>query len=92
MVGKHHLSVCCEKLAAMFSRPMWCDVAAIIRRELYDSERDAATRPNIARRARRFADCFKADNPAFSYDWFFGACGLDNWGEPLPNGSDRREE
>ncbi len=35
---------------------------------------------------------FKADNPAFSYDWFFGACGLDNWGEPLPNGSDRREE
>ncbi len=24
-------------------------------------------------------------DPAFSCEWFFGVCGLDNWGELLPD-------
>ena len=64
---------------------MWCEVAVTIRAELYDPERDAATLPNIARFTRRHTDLFKADNATFSYDWFLGARGLDNWSELVPN-------
>lgn len=64
----------------LFSRPMWTEVAAAIRSELSHPSRDEARPLDTARRARRFADILKADNPAFSYEWFFGACGLDNWG------------
>jgi hypothetical protein len=31
--------------------------------------------------ARRAAEVLQKDVPAFSYEWFFGACGLDDWGE-----------
>ncbi len=57
------------------------EVAAIIRTELSDPEREASTHATIAAFTRKVADLFKADNPTFSYEWFFGACGLDNWGE-----------
>jgi hypothetical protein len=60
------------------------EVAAIIRTELSDPEREASTHATIAAFTRKVADLFKADNPTFSYEWFFGACGLDNWGELLP--------
>ncbi len=64
----------------LFSRPMWCQVAAAVRSELSHPTRNEARPLDAARRARRFADILKADNPAFSYEWFYGACGLDNWG------------
>jgi hypothetical protein len=54
------------------------------RTELSDPEREASTHATIAAFTRKVADLFKADNPTFSYEWFFGACGLDNWGELLP--------
>ena len=55
------------------------EVAAIIRTELSDPEREASTHATIAVFTRKVADLFKADNPIFSNEWFFGACGLDNW-------------
>ena len=55
------------------------EVAAIIRTELSDPEREASTHATIAVFTRKVADLFKADNPTFSNEWFFGACGLDNW-------------
>ena len=54
------------------------------RTELSDPEREASTHATIAVFTRKVADLFKADNPTFSNEWFFGACGLDNWGELLP--------
>jgi hypothetical protein len=60
------------------------EVAAIIRTELSDPEREASTHATIAAFTRKVADLFKGDNPTFSNEWFFGACGLDNWGELLP--------
>ncbi|MCW2551814.1 MAG: hypothetical protein JWR78_1595, partial [Mycobacterium sp.] len=34
-------------------------------------------------------DIFRADDPAFSYEWFFGACGLDNWGDLMSSQQER---
>lgn len=98
---KAHLPASRAKLAReVFKGSMWGRVAAIIRSELSDPARAAATLPNIASRARRFADVFKADNVVFSYDWFFGACGLkrpDNcaatgWGQPKVGAARRSSE
>lgn len=35
--------------------------------------------------ARLMADDFKIENPSFRYDVFYAACGLDEWGEAIPN-------
>lgn len=43
-----------------------------------------STRESVARFARRTADLLKRDRAAFNYEWFFGACGLDHWGETVP--------
>jgi hypothetical protein len=40
--------------------------------------------------SRKAADLLKADCPTFSYEWFFGACGLDSWGELLIDRDTRR--
>jgi hypothetical protein len=59
-------------------------MAAIIRSTLIDAELGHQRREQIAAFSRRVADTLRSGDPAFSYDWFFGACGLDNWGELLP--------
>jgi hypothetical protein len=64
-------------------RTIYLDVAATIRETLSDPECEQATQLKIAAFARRASDLFRQGDPAFSYDWFFGACGLDNWGELL---------
>jgi hypothetical protein len=65
--------------ASCNGRAVHPEVAAIIRTELSDPEREASTHATIAAFTRKVADLFKADNPTFSNEWFFGACGLDNW-------------
>ena len=40
--------------------------------------------PPLARVDQDGRDILKADDPALSYESFYGACGLDNWGEMLP--------
>lgn len=30
------------------------------------------------------ADILEVDGAAFSYEWFFGDCRLDNWGDVIP--------
>lgn len=42
-----------------------------------------AQREKLAAMARRFADRFKRWDGSFSYEWFYGACGLDHWGEVI---------
>lgn len=61
------------------------DIADAVRSALTDADGVPNSRERIAVFTRRAADLLKADNAAFSYDWFFGACGLDNWGEPMPD-------
>lgn len=41
-------------------------------------------RDALAHAARLLADHFKRDNPAFRYDRFFEACGLDAFGHVTP--------
>lgn len=59
------------------------EMAATIRQVVIDPEVSDRSRELAAAFSRQAADHLKADCPAFSYDWFFGACGLDNWGELL---------
>jgi hypothetical protein len=59
-------------------------IAEIIRDRSFDADCDAATRDTVARFARKAADNFRCGDPAFNYEWFFGACGLDHWGDLLP--------
>jgi hypothetical protein len=65
------------------------EVAELIHAELCDSVEDEARREIIAVFSRKAADVLNKDDPSFSYDWFYGACGLDNWGElfAMPGGN-----
>jgi hypothetical protein len=57
-------------------------MADIIRSRLRDAEGDDPRQlERVAVFSRKAADILARDDPSFSYDWFFGACGLDNWGE-----------
>jgi hypothetical protein len=58
--------------------------AAALRRQIVDEDCGDERREWAARMARRLADRFKRSHPEFSYEWFFGACGLDSWGELSP--------
>lgn len=72
----------CGSLPSMvreFHRAM----AEIVRSTLCDAGDEPERRDRIATFCRRAADILARDDPSFSYDWFFGACGLDNWGEPF---------
>lgn len=67
-------------------------VAAAFRRRIDDLDLDEKVRERTAATARRQADRLKRRHPGFSYEWFYGACGLDHWGElppPLPGASRR---
>ena len=59
-------------------------VSYAVRSVLDDARDDEQIRGNIAKFGRKAADILGAGDPSFSYDWFFGACGLDNWGELFP--------
>lgn len=72
-------------------RELHREVAEIIRQTLTGGERAHPRREKIAAFSRKAADLFRADDAAFSYEWFFGACGLDNWGELLPEKEEDHE-
>jgi len=59
------------------------DIAKTIRQTLTDVTVSDRSRESAAAFSRKAADLLKADSPTFSYEWFFGACGLDSWGELL---------
>jgi hypothetical protein len=65
------------------SRKIYAQTALAIRATLAETE--PQTRAPVATLARCLADMFKKDNPAFRYDRFFTAAGLDNRGELTPN-------
>jgi hypothetical protein len=66
-------------------RDLYRECAEIIRATLADSEDGHPRQEKIAAFSRRVADIFRAGDPAFSYEWFFGTCGLDNWGDLMRN-------
>lgn len=66
-------------------RQLHREMAETIRRVVTDSGVSDRSRALATAFSRNAADQLKADCPAFSYEWFFGACGLDNWGELLPD-------
>ena len=66
------------------SHQIFTQTALVIRVALSETE-DTGQRAAIAGIARNLADAFKSDNAAFRYDKFFAACGLDMFGELLPN-------
>lgn len=66
------------------------DIAATIRETLTDPELPDRSRERAATFSRKAADLLRADCPTFSYEWFFGACGLDSWGELLADPGTRR--
>lgn len=59
------------------------DIAETIRQTLTDPDLSDRSRASVAVFSRQAADLLKADCPTFSYEWFFGACGLDGWGDLL---------
>jgi hypothetical protein len=67
------------------SRRLYAQTAVAIRSKLTDSETTPEARGAVAEIARFLADAFRADNALFSYQRFFTAAGLDNWGELTPN-------
>lgn len=66
-------------------RALYHDVAVAIRDGLCCPGQTLSQRARVAAFARRAADRLKTDNSAFSYEWFYGACGLDNWGYLIPD-------
>jgi hypothetical protein len=66
-------------------RDLYRECAETIRATMTDSEPAHPRREKVAAFSRKAADIFRADDPAFSYEWFFGACGLDNWGDLMAN-------
>ncbi|MGA5464438.1 hypothetical protein [Mycobacterium sp. NPDC050041] len=59
-------------------------IAAAFRRRITDLDLDEDARERMAALARRQADRMKRRHPDFSYEWFYGSCGLDHWGELPP--------
>jgi hypothetical protein len=59
-------------------------IAAITHARLADPECHGIGHERTAAFVRRTADLAKQGNPTFSYEWFYGACGLDPWGDLLP--------
>lgn len=59
-------------------------MAVVLRGRIEDHELDEDDRERTAAMARRLADRLKRRHPGFSYEWFFGACGLDHWGDLPP--------
>jgi hypothetical protein len=70
-------------------RELHREIAEIIGTTLTDPERGHLRREKVAVFSRKAADLFRAHDVAFGYEWFFGACGLDNWGELLPGKEER---
>lgn len=60
------------------SKANYAKIADIINDNLADTMIES--RP-VAGIARELADYFKSNNPSFRYDFFYEACGLDEWGE-----------
>jgi hypothetical protein len=68
----------------MAHRNVFQVTAAIIAETIADTDSPAG-KAAVATVARRLADQYRTGNPEFRYGRFFDACGLDSWGELLPN-------
>lgn len=56
-------------------------IASTIHAVVVDPAMSNRQRRTAAALARRLADCFKRADRSFCYEWFYGACGLDPWGD-----------
>lgn len=56
-------------------------ISTTLRAKLTDPELPAERRERLARFARKLADIVKRLDPRFCYEWFYGLCGLDPWGD-----------
>lgn len=56
-------------------------IATMIRKTLTDPQATEAQREKVAQLARKLADSIKRWDAGFCYEWFYGACGLDHWGD-----------
>lgn len=65
-------------------RDLYREVAEIIRTQVTDRDATLESRERVAAFSRKSADSLRRGDPSFSYEWFFGTCGLDSWGELLP--------
>lgn len=64
------------------SRKLYVRLAGDFKIDLSNAEDDLKAYNTIAKVIREtVAPALKADNPAFRYDTFFAACGLDAFGE-----------
>jgi hypothetical protein len=65
-------------------RRLYRETALVIRRAMSESYDDtyAAAVSDVA---KGIADSFKNHDPNYRYDSWFEVCGLDAWGECLPN-------
>lgn len=50
---------------------------------LNDAQLTIRQREQIAATTRRLADSLKRGDRSFCFEWFYGACGLDPWGDLL---------
>jgi hypothetical protein len=63
------------------NRDFYFQFSTTIRRHLSEQTIPERSRVKVAALARKAADLFKQSDPTFSYEWFYGACGLDKWGD-----------
>lgn len=73
----------------MSDRSIQRTIALSIHTAMNDPQMTATQRERAAATARRLADVFKRYDGTFCYEWFYGACGLDPWGDVI---SDHRLE
>lgn len=56
-------------------------ISTPLRGRLTDPALPLARRESCAVVVRRMADTIKRLDPLFCYEWFYGLCGLDHWGD-----------
>jgi hypothetical protein len=70
-------------------RDLYRECAKTIRATMTDSEHGHPRHKTVGAFGPQTADIFRADDPAFSFGWFFGACVLDNWVDLMVDRADR---
>lgn len=68
------------------------DIAAAIRPVLTEPGRDTASRERVAAFARKTAEILHRGRSTFCIEWFYGACGLDDWGDLFAEADTNRAE
>lgn len=65
----------------MTDRSFQLRISTTLRARLTDPATSPERRERLARFVRKLADVVKRLDPLFCYEWFYGLCGLDPWGD-----------